>query len=164
MVIGNQNGKISGGLLMYVRKRDSIEVFLGHPGGPFFKNKDEGAWDIPKGEVNGEEDKLKAAIREFEEETGINVEAHKEKFFDLGEFKRKDGKLIHIWAFENGDLEEFNPQSIVRLEWPPKSGKTIEFQEIDKFEPFTLDVAEKKGNTSTKEFVRRLRKLLNPQF
>ncbi len=156
----DMRGRISGGLLMYRGKGDSIEVFLGHPGGPFWSKKDDGAWDIPKGEISGEENKLNAAIREFEEETGIDVKDHQDKFVDLGEFKRKDGKLIHVWAFENGNIEKFNPQSFVELEWPPKSGKMVKFPEIDKAEFFTLEVAEKKGNTAAKEFVKRLKEKL----
>lgn len=159
--------KISAGLLMY-RFQDRInkkglEVFLGHPGGPFWSKKDEGAWDIPKGEADDGEDLLDAAMREFEEETGINTLDFMHACEDLGEFKRKDGKVIRIWAFnENhaGIDKGFSPQSFVELEWPPRSGKKVRFPEIDRAEFFSIDVAEKKANTTTKEFLRRLKEKL----
>src|SRR5687767_1924655 len=97
--------RTSAGLLMYRRSaRAGIEVYLAHPGGPFFKNKDEGAWSIPKGEIPEGEEPLAAALREFKEETGLHLEGWS-KFRDLGSIKQKGGKTVHAWAVE-GDCPE----------------------------------------------------------
>ena len=124
-------------------RNGGIKVLLAHPGGPFFQNKDEGAWSIPKGEIEPEEDLLEAAKREFEEETGLKP---KGPFIELTPVKQKRGKVVHAWAFE-GDCD---PGAIVSntfmLEWPPKSGRQGEFPEIDKAEFFDLDAARTKIN------------------
>jgi predicted NUDIX family NTP pyrophosphohydrolase len=135
--------KISAGLLMYRRRPEGLEVFLAHPGGPFFRNKDDGAWSIPKGEVDGEEDLLSAAKREFEEETGLVPTS---PLIALSPIKQKSGKTVHAWAFE-GDCD---PAKIVsnsfELEWPPRSGKRQTFPEIDRAEFFDLATAAVKIN------------------
>src|SRR5262245_31195570 len=96
--------RISAGLVMFRRKGGRIEVFLAHPGGPLFVKKDDGHWTIPKGEVEPHEELLPTAIREFEEETGIAVEA-KRTFLELGSIEQKGGKIVHAWAFE-GDWDD----------------------------------------------------------
>jgi predicted NUDIX family NTP pyrophosphohydrolase len=125
----------SAGILLYRKKGNNPEVFLVHPGGPFWKNKD--AWSIPKGEFT-EEDPLVAAKREFEEETGSRIEG---AFKELLPVKQKSGKLIYAWAVEG----EFDPSAIVSnvfpLEWPPKSGKYQNFPEVDRAGWFSLEEA-----------------------
>jgi predicted NUDIX family NTP pyrophosphohydrolase len=135
--------KISAGILLYRFNAKKPEVFLVHPGGPFWKNKDEGAWSVPKGEFAEDEDPLKAAQREFEEETGIPVSGN---FISLTPVKLKSGKLVKAWALE----KDMDPAAIksntFSLEWPPKSGKTIEVPEVDKAGWFTIEEAKKKIN------------------
>jgi predicted NUDIX family NTP pyrophosphohydrolase len=136
--------KISAGLLMYRGRnehRGSPEVLLAHPGGPFWKNKDDGAWMIPKGEVEEGEELLAAAIREFTEETGLTAV---EPFLALGQVKHKSGKTVHAWAFQ-GDCDPTEIRSnTFELEWPPKSGRKQEFPEIDRAEFFDLSTARRK--------------------
>jgi predicted NUDIX family NTP pyrophosphohydrolase len=136
--------KISAGLLMYrglTERGVSPEVLLVHPGGPFWRNKDDGAWTIPKGEVESGEDLLAAAIREFTEETGLTPV---EPFRPLGQVRHKSGKIIHAWAFE-GDCHPIEVRSnTFELEWPPKSGRKQEFPEIDRAEFFDLPNARRK--------------------
>jgi predicted NUDIX family NTP pyrophosphohydrolase len=136
--------KISAGLLMYrarTEHRASPEVLLVHPGGPFWKNKDDGAWMIPKGEVEPGEDLLAAAIREFSEETALTPV---EPFLALGQVKHKSGKNVHAWAFQ-GDCEPNQIRSnTFELEWPPKSGRKQEFPEIDRADFFDLSTARRK--------------------
>jgi len=131
--------KVAGGLLMYRWVDQQLQVFLAHPGGPYFRDKDNGVWSIPKGEIEGEEDKLTAAVREFEEEIGFKPEGH---FFYLGHAQQKGGKWNHIWAFE-GDLPNQDiPQSnTFPMEWPPNSGKTQYFPEVDQVSFFDIPTA-----------------------
>jgi len=146
---------ISAGLLMYTRKNNELKFFLVHPGGPFFKNKDNGYWSIPKGLSEEGEDLLAAAMREFEEETGIKPEG---KFISLGTIKQKSGKTVHGWAFE---CDNDNPIEITcntfEIEWPPKSGKIQKFPEADMGEFFSEDEAKKKINSAQIEFIERLK-------
>lgn len=133
--------RISAGLLMY-RINDGItQVLLAHPGGPFFKNKDEGAWTIPKGEPEPDEELLITAQREFEEETGIQPTG---PFIPLTPIKQKGGKIVHAWAFR-GDCD---PKTIkcntCTIQWPPHSGQQMEIPEIDRVEFFDLDTAKRK--------------------
>lgn len=126
---------------MYRRRRGELEVFLVHPGGPFWQNKDDGAWSIPKGEYSRAESALDAACREFREETGFEPGAD---FISLGEIRQPSGKVISVWAFE-GDRDPVALQSnTFSLEWPPKSGRTREFPEIDRADWFSLDSARTK--------------------
>jgi predicted NUDIX family NTP pyrophosphohydrolase len=119
----------SAGLLMYRIRDGHLQVLLAHPGGPFWKNKDKGAWTIPKGEVDENEDLLMAALREFEEETGIVPSG---PFLPLGYVKNKSGKIVHAWAFA-GDCDPTEIRSnLFSIEWPPNSGRQREFPEIDK--------------------------------
>ena len=119
----------SAGLLMYRRAGEEIEVFLAHPGGPFWAQKDAGAWSIPKGIPDKGEDLLAAARREFHEETGFTAVG---EFTPLGAFKQPSGKIVHAWAVE-GDCDPSNLVSnVFEMEWPPRSGKRARFPEIDR--------------------------------
>jgi predicted NUDIX family NTP pyrophosphohydrolase len=121
--------KQSAGILLYRNINNQLQVFLVHPGGPFFKNKDAGAWSIPKGEFNDDEDALLAAKREFLEETGQAIEGN---FIKLSPIKLKSGKTVHAWAVE-GDIDHDSIVSnMFEMEWPPRSGKTVSFPEVDR--------------------------------
>lgn len=140
---------------MFRKKEGKLEVLLVHPGGPFFRNKDSGAWTIPKGEAaDGEELQDRARV-EFAEELGI--EPPSSDWIELGTVKQKGGKTVHAWAFE-GDL----PQDFVLtsntfvLEWPPRSGRTQNFPEIDRAEFFSVEMAKEKINAAQIEFLDRL--------
>lgn len=132
--------KRSAGLLMYRWRGGDLEVFLVHPGGPFWAKKDHGSWSVPKGEYEDGEEALEAARREFSEETGFAANGH---FLSLGEVTQSGGKLVSVWAVE-GDC---NPAKMVsnycRIEWPPRSGRMIEIPEADCGAWF--DVAEAKA-------------------
>jgi predicted NUDIX family NTP pyrophosphohydrolase len=133
--------KRSAGLLMYRRSSVSFEVFLIHPGGPYWAKKNQGAWAVPKGEYGKKtEDPLAAAKREFHEETGFVAEGN---FLDLGSIRQASGKIVSAWAFE-GDCD---PASLVsnscEIEWPPGTGRQIEIPEVDEGRWFTLDEARK---------------------
>ncbi len=145
--------KQSAGLLMYRKHGQSIQILLVHPGGPFWAGKDLGAWSIPKGEFNEDEDRLKAARREFEEETGFLPSG---QFVRLGAIRQPSGKVIHAWAFE-GDLDAKKVKSnTFFLEWPPQSGKQKEFPEIDRADWFTVDAAREKIAKGQVEFLDEL--------
>ncbi len=133
--------RLSAGLLMYRVRNGRIEVLLAHPGGPYFAIKDDGAWTIPKGEPDGNEDLLITAQREFEEETGIRPSG---TFVPLKPIQQKGGKVVHAWAFQGGcDPANIKSNTFV-IEWPPKSGKQQEFPEIDRADWFDLTTARKK--------------------
>jgi len=134
--------KLSAGILLYRMKNKKAEVFLCHPGGPFYKKKDDGVWSIPKGEFDNAEEPIAAARREFEEETGQKIDGH---FIPLKPIRYKDGrKIVYAWAVE-GEIDLGKIQSnLFRLEWPPKSGKYIDVPEVDKGEWFDVDSARKK--------------------
>jgi predicted NUDIX family NTP pyrophosphohydrolase len=149
--------KKSAGILVYRIKNKQPEVLLGHPGGPFFKNKDLGVWSIPKGEFDENEEPLVAAQREFKEETGTDIEGD---FVPLKPVKYKNGKIVYVWAVE-GNLDP----SIIKcntfpLEWPPKSGKIIQVPEIDKVEWFGVPVALKKIIPAQAPFIEELMSLI----
>ncbi len=148
---------ISAGLLMYRVRNGCLEVFLAHPGGPLFKNKDAGYWSIPKGEIDAEEGALDAAIREFTEETGIIPRGN---FIPLGSVIQKSGKTVYAWAFA-GDWNERTPivSNTFEMEWPPHSGKKQQFPEIDRVGFFPVDEALEKINEAQREFIRRLETL-----
>lgn len=147
--------KSSAGLLMFRRKQDELEVLLVHPGGPYFRKKDEGAWTIPKGEVVEGEDLRTRAKIEFEEELGITPA--EEAWIDLGSVKQKGGKTVHAWAFA-GDLEpDFKLASnSFEMEWPPRSGKMQPFPEVDEARFFPLEQARSKINQAQTVFLDRL--------
>ena len=128
----------SAGILLYRNSQSAAEYFLVHPGGPFWKNKDTGAWSVPKGEFEEGDDPLKAAQREFEEETGIAV---KGKFIELNPVKQKSGKMVYTWACEGNLDHNIIRSNTFPFEWPPRSGKFIEIPEVDKGGWFTYDEA-----------------------
>jgi predicted NUDIX family NTP pyrophosphohydrolase len=131
----------SAGLLIFRRRSNSVEVFLVHPGGPFWRNKDLSAWSIPKGEFATGENPLDVAIRELREETGITVHGD---FVPLSPIKQRGGKTVHAWLVA-GDFDADNLKSnTFSMEWPPRSGKMQEFPEVDRGEWFTLDAARQK--------------------
>lgn len=130
--------KKSAGILLYRIVHKAPEFFLVHPGGPFWKNKDAGAWTIPKGEIDTAEDPLKAAIREFREETGIDI---KGTFTALEPIRQKSGKLVWAWAVEGDpDISTLHSNTF-SMEWPPRSGKFIDVPEVDKGEWFGMKEA-----------------------
>jgi predicted NUDIX family NTP pyrophosphohydrolase len=138
--------KKSAGILAYRFNKDKlVEFFLVHPGGPFWKKKDAGAWSIPKGEFEDDEDPLKAARREFKEETGVAIEGD---FIVLSPVKQKNGKVVYAWGVE-ADIDTSAIQSnVFEMEWPPKSGKKQQFPEIDKGGWFGISDAKEKINTA----------------
>jgi len=149
--------KLSAGLLMFRRSR-GLELFLVHPGGPFFRNKDDGAWSIPKGEVEDGAEPLAIALREFSEETG--AAAPEGELVALGEVRQKGGKRVLAWAIE-GDVETSAVKSnTFELEWPPRSGRKETFPEIDRAEFFPPELARRKLNPAQAELVDRLEKKL----
>jgi len=121
---------ISAGLLLFRRRGAHAEVFLVHPGGPYWAKKDNGAWSVPKGLVDPHEDELACARREFREETGFEPAAGGER--DLGVHRQPSGKQLHIWAIE-GDCDPAKLSSnLFEMEWPPKSGRRQQFPEVDR--------------------------------
>jgi predicted NUDIX family NTP pyrophosphohydrolase len=145
--------KRSAGILLY-RRTPALEVLLVHPGGPFWAKKDLGAWSIPKGEHDDEEDALACARREFEEETGTKPAAG--ELDDLGSVRQKSGKVVQAWALE-GDLDPATIRSnTFTLEWPPRSGRSQEFPEVDRAEWFALEQAAERINPAQAAFLTRL--------
>jgi predicted NUDIX family NTP pyrophosphohydrolase len=135
-------GKKSAGILLYRKKNNILEIMLVHPGGPFWVKKDSGAWSIPKGEFNDDEDALTAANREFEEELGRKVLA--KDFIRLTEIKSKSGKKVYVFAAEE-DFDTTDIKSnLCMVDWPPRSGKQIEVPEVDKAEWFDYATAKEK--------------------
>lgn len=141
------------GLLMYRRRDGRLQVLLAHPGGPFWANKDAGAWSIPKGLPEPDEDEFSAACREFAEETGVSPQA---PFIQLHSVKQKGGKTIHAWAWE-GDADAGAMQSnTCVIEWPPRSGRQVEIPEVDRCEWFDLAEARVRINAAQAAFIDRL--------
>jgi predicted NUDIX family NTP pyrophosphohydrolase len=131
----------SAGILVFRRSSQAVEVFLAHPGGPFWARKDEHAWSIPKGLYGENEDPLSAAKREFEEETSISIDG---RFVPLGEFRQPGGKLITAYVVE-ADVDETRVKSnFFEMEWPPKSGRRQSFPEIDRAQWFDIETAARK--------------------
>ena len=149
--------KRSAGLIMYRKPEGHVEVFLVHPGGPFFKNKDDGSWSIPKGEFLDDEEALVAAKREFEEETGQAVDGD---FIELGSIRQKSGKIVHAWAVEGDINHETIFSNTCEIEWPPRSGKRLTIPEIDRAGWFSAEIAKQKMNPAQVELVERIIKLL----
>jgi predicted NUDIX family NTP pyrophosphohydrolase len=146
--------KRSSGLLLYRRNGAGVEVLLAHPGGPFWLHRDEGAWSIPKGEVESGEQELDVARREFHEETGHRPPAN--ECLSLGETRLKSGKYVVGWACE-GDLD---PAAVVSntatVEWPPRSGRQMTIPEVDRVEWFEPEEARRRLNPAQAVFVDRL--------
>ena len=150
--------KVSAGLLMYRVDTGGPEVLLVHPGGPYYKNKDEGAWSIPKGEAREDEsDLLEVAKREFKEETGF---AFAEPFTSLGSVKNSSGKTIHAWAFEGACNPEEVQSNTTHIEWPPRSGKQLEIPEMDQAAFVSLEEARRRINKYQVPFIDALEQAL----
>jgi len=147
------NTKQSAGILLYRRHGAVLEVFLVHPGGPFWKNRDAGSWTIPKGEFKNDEPALDAAVREFREETGVVLKGH---FQALSPIRQKGGKRVYAWAIA-GDLD---PEKLVsntfELEWPRGSGRNATFPEVDKGAWFSLAEARRQMNPAQIPFLEEL--------
>jgi predicted NUDIX family NTP pyrophosphohydrolase len=149
--------KKSAGILLFRNPGSRMEVLLGHPGGPYWDKKDEGAWSIPKGEFNDDEQPELAARRELEEETGLKIT---NEMKPLSPVKMKSGKIIYAWAVE----QDFNPDNFksnfFEMEWPPKSGRIASFPELDNVQWFTVDEAKIKINSGQVPFLNELLMLL----
>lgn len=144
---------VSAGLLLFRRSRDELEVFLAHPGGPFWRTRDLGAWTVPKGLLNQGEDPLAAAIREFEEETAIRPAG---PFLPLGSVRQKAGKLVHAWTWEGEADPLWVRSNLMRAEWPRGSGRWLTFPEVDRCERFDTHDARQKINPAQAELIDRL--------
>lgn len=145
--------KESAGLLLFRRCEGDVEVLLGHPGGPFWVSREEGAWTIPKGGILPGEDLLVSAVREFTEETGF---VPTPPFLPLGHITQRGGKVVHAWAFE-GDCDPSQLSSILTTtEWPPHSGRHIDIPELDRVAFFSLDAARRAINVAQIELLDRL--------
>jgi predicted NUDIX family NTP pyrophosphohydrolase len=149
----------SAGLLMYHCCGGEIEVFLVHPGGPFFVHRDEGSWTVPKGLIDPGEEEQATARREFAEETGQRVEdlAVSDGMLELGTIVQRGGKVVVAWAFEGEWPEGVELQSnTFSLEWPRGSGRRLEVPEVDRGEFFPLPAARRKINPAQRPFLERL--------
>jgi predicted NUDIX family NTP pyrophosphohydrolase len=150
--------KTSAGLLMYRHAPAGLEVFLVHPGGPFWARKDVGAWFLPKGEIEPGEDELAAAVREFAEETGFTSHA---PFLPLGRLKVRTSKIVVAWAFEGTADPSTLKSNTFSLEWPPRSGRYQEVPEVDRGAFFTLAEAHTMIGPGEREFLTRLESALS---
>ena len=149
--------KKSAGLLMYRRRQSGLEVFLVHPGGPFWARRDEGAWSIPKGEYASGEDPLDTARREFQEETGFEGEGD---FIPLTPRKQPSGKVISAWALEGDCDASLIKSNTFSMEWPPRSGRQQEFPEVDRAGWFTVPAAKEKILKGQVPFLNELNEIL----
>lgn len=122
--------RVSGGILLFRRTAGGLEVLLAHPGGPYFKDRDEGHWTIPKGEPDPGEALADAAAREFEEETGLSLPVG--SMIELGSIVQKGGKVVHAWGVEGDIQPELARSTTIEIEWPPRSGRMQTFPEIDR--------------------------------
>jgi predicted NUDIX family NTP pyrophosphohydrolase len=148
---------VSAGLLLFRRTGSELEVFLAHPGGPFWSKRDEHAWTIPKGLVGPGEDLLDAARREFQEETSIEPQG---PFISLGSIRQKAGKTVHAWAWQGEADAEAIRSNTMRTEWPRGSGRWITFPEVDRCGWFDAKTARRKMNAAQSEFIARLENAL----
>ncbi len=148
----------SAGIILYRFIEGKLQVMLIHPGGPFWAKKDDGAWSIPKGICEKDEDSLAAAKREFREETGHEVDG---MFIDLGEVKQPSRKIVHAWALKyNFDTTKI-VSNLFSLEWPPKSGKIQQFPEVDRAQWFEIQKAKEKILKGQRAFLEKLIEQLN---
>jgi predicted NUDIX family NTP pyrophosphohydrolase len=152
--------KKSAGIVLYRLVETQLQVLLVHPGGPFFKNKDEGVWSIPKGEYLDGEDPLLAAQREFKEETGQMIEGD---FIPLQPVRLKSGKVIIAWAVEGDANPAVHTSNLFEMEWPPRSGRMQSFPEVDRSAWFTTQQAALKLNPAQMGFIHQLTDLLTKQ-
>jgi predicted NUDIX family NTP pyrophosphohydrolase len=146
----------SAGILLFRRDEAMVEVMLVHPGGPIWAKKDEGAWSVPKGEVEDGEEPRACALRELEEELGSRLGLTVGDLAELGSVRQRGGKLVHCWAAER----DFDPAELrsntFEMEWPPRSGVQREFPEVDRAEWFGLDEARRRINPAQVELIDRL--------
>jgi predicted NUDIX family NTP pyrophosphohydrolase len=150
--------KLSAGLLLFQRADTEFRVFLVHPGGPFWKNKDDGAWSIPKGEYGEGENPLAVAKREYQKELGSVPPAA--GYRPLGDIRQAGGKVVRAWAVE-GDFDPAHLKSnIFEIKWPPKSGKRVPFPEVDRGQWFSLAEAKVKILSSQRPLLERLQDLI----
>jgi len=138
------------------RRKPDLQVLLAHPGGPYWKTKDEGAWTIPKGLLDGQEP-LDAAQREFREETGMTPNG---PFLDLGHITQRAGKTVHAWAFEGDADPSLMKSNEIEIDWPANSGKKLTIPEVDRCEWFSPEEGKKKINPAQKKFIERLQHAL----
>jgi predicted NUDIX family NTP pyrophosphohydrolase len=150
--------KQSAGILLYRFRDKQLQVLLVHPGGPFFRNKDDGSWSVPKGEFTDDEVPLDAAKREFFEETGQTVDG---KFITLEPITQKGGKTVYTWAVEGDINHKIIASNLFELEWPPKSGKKQTFPEIDRAEWFDIETAKVKINPAQVGLIESLTQTLS---
>ncbi len=146
--------KASAGLVLYRRAESGVEVLLVHPGGPYWEKKHDGAWSIPKGELDADEEPLSAARREFAEELGS--EPPEGEVIDLGEIRQRSGKRVQAFAIAG----EFDPATVrsnlIEIEWPPRSGARLQIPEVDRAEWFDLDGMRRAINPAQAELIERL--------
>ncbi len=152
-----KRSSISAGLLLFRRVNGRLEVFLAHPGGPFWARRDEGAWTIPKGGVEAGEDALDAARREFEEETGIPPRG---EFVPLGSIRQRAGKIVHAWAWEGDADASTITSNTTQTEWPRGSGRRITYPEVDRCGWFSPEEARQRMNPAQAAFIDRLQQHL----
>ena len=160
MSTSSRRPNLSAGLLMFRRVSGpaALEFFLAHPGGPFWANREDGAWTIPKGGVEAGEEILEAALREFHEETGILATG---PYISLGSIRQRAGKVVHAWAWEgNADPSAIVSNSMT-TEWPRGSGRTITFPEVDRCRWFDPTTARSKINAAQSELLTRLEQVLS---
>lgn len=150
--------KTSAGILLFKRENKKLFYFLVHPGGPFWKNKDLGAWSIPKGEASEDENLMERAVTEFYEETGKEISG---RFIELKPVKQKAGKTVFAWALESDLQTDGLYSNTININWPPKSGRTLEIPEVDRWEWFESELAKKKINSAQCNFIIQLEELLN---
>ena len=151
--------KVSAGLLMYRVRDGELEFLLAHPGGPFWKDRDLGAWTIPKGEIQDGEEPLAAAQREFQEEVGLRPEGD---FIELTPIQQRGGKIVHAWAFAGDCDPAVIKSNLFQMEWPPNSGRFQECPEVDRAAFFRINEAKRKINPAQIAFLDELeRKLAN---
>jgi predicted NUDIX family NTP pyrophosphohydrolase len=149
--------KRSSGILLYRDRAGTTEFLLVHPGGPYWARRDDGAWSIPKGGLEGDEDSRTAALRELDEELGGGApDLDPDELIELGSVRQKAGKIVDAWAAEG----DFDPEGLdsntFEMEWPPKSGREVEFPEVDRAEWFDLEGARRKLLPAQSEFLDRL--------
>lgn len=151
--------KQSAGILLFRLRNGNVEIFLVHPGGPYFLRKDLGSWSIPKGEFSPGEDALEAARREFFEETGFVVNGECKALLPV---VQKSGKTVYAWAVEGDIDEKLLKSNFFTIEWPPRSGKRTEFPEVDKGEWFSIETAKLKINAAQVELLDQFAKSVSP--
>jgi predicted NUDIX family NTP pyrophosphohydrolase len=149
--------KVSAGLLVFRRGRGEVDVLLVHPGGPLWVGRDVGAWSLPKGEVGPAEAALDAAKREFHEETGFSVDGD---FVPLSPLRQRSGKVIHAWAVQGDCDPRYLRSNTFSLEWPPRSGRTEQFPEVDRAAWFSIDEASRRIVPGQMGFLRELATLV----